>query len=252
MRILLDTHIFLWFISADARLSESMRMGIQEPENQVFLSSVSVWEVIVKHQLGKLPCLHLRRPTSRTAGEAPDREPSPRRGECGAARPPSRHPSRSFRSDAGLPGHAAQSCPPPPRTAASAATPSLSMAPPGACRAEVPVWKLIPVRDAALEELVARDAPALAGPPPLALARGLAPDEMPATRGPPAPRRIKLATVPDPDDLPTLPPSLGAFAGRLGGLLRGSGPPSSSLAPPSPRWCSTSISRPRAASPSGR
>jgi PIN domain nuclease of toxin-antitoxin system len=55
MKVLLDTHIFLWFISADARLPISMREGIQDPGNQVYLSSVSVWEVIVKNQLGKLP-----------------------------------------------------------------------------------------------------------------------------------------------------------------------------------------------------
>ena len=55
MKILLDTHIFLWFVSADARLSETMREGIRDPANQAYLSAVSVWEVIVKHQLGKLP-----------------------------------------------------------------------------------------------------------------------------------------------------------------------------------------------------
>lgn len=55
MRILLDTHIFLWFISGDARLSTDIRDAIRNPENEVFLSAVSIWEAIVKHQLGKLP-----------------------------------------------------------------------------------------------------------------------------------------------------------------------------------------------------
>jgi PIN domain nuclease of toxin-antitoxin system len=55
MKVLLDTHVLLWFISADARLPQPMREGIQDPGNQVYLSAVSVWEVIVKHQLGKLP-----------------------------------------------------------------------------------------------------------------------------------------------------------------------------------------------------
>jgi PIN domain nuclease of toxin-antitoxin system len=54
MKVLLDTHVFLWFISADARLSERMRDGIRDPANEVYLSAVSVWEAIVKHQLGKL------------------------------------------------------------------------------------------------------------------------------------------------------------------------------------------------------
>ncbi len=55
MRILLDTHIFLWFISGDTRLSTDVRDAIRDPDNEVYLSSVSVWEAIVKYQLGKLP-----------------------------------------------------------------------------------------------------------------------------------------------------------------------------------------------------
>lgn len=55
MKILLDTHIFLWFISGDTRLSESLKEIICEPDNEVYLSVVSVWEAIIKHQLGKLP-----------------------------------------------------------------------------------------------------------------------------------------------------------------------------------------------------
>lgn len=55
MRILLDTHIFLWFISGDIRLSADIRDAIRDPDNEVYLSSVSVWEAIVKHQLDKLP-----------------------------------------------------------------------------------------------------------------------------------------------------------------------------------------------------
>ncbi len=55
MRILLDTHIFLWFISGDPRLSISTRELIQDSDNEVYLSVVSVWESIIKYQLGKLP-----------------------------------------------------------------------------------------------------------------------------------------------------------------------------------------------------
>jgi PIN domain nuclease of toxin-antitoxin system len=55
MRILLDTHIFLWFISGDAQLSTNVRDAIRDPDNEVYLSAVSVWEAIVKYQLGKLP-----------------------------------------------------------------------------------------------------------------------------------------------------------------------------------------------------
>ena len=55
MKILLDTHIFLWFISGDNRLSTDVRDAIRDSGNQVYLSVVSIWESIVKYQLGKLP-----------------------------------------------------------------------------------------------------------------------------------------------------------------------------------------------------
>lgn len=55
MKLLLDTHIFLWFISGDERLPVMMRDSIRNPENDVYVSVVSLWEAIVKHQLGKLP-----------------------------------------------------------------------------------------------------------------------------------------------------------------------------------------------------
>ena len=55
MKILLDTHIFLWFISGDSRLSAEVRDVIRDSDNEIYLSVVSVWECIVKYQLGKLP-----------------------------------------------------------------------------------------------------------------------------------------------------------------------------------------------------
>lgn len=55
MKILLDTHIFLWFISGDSRLSTDVRDIIRDLDNEIYLSVVSVWESIVKYQLGKLP-----------------------------------------------------------------------------------------------------------------------------------------------------------------------------------------------------
>ena len=55
MRILLDTHIFLWFISGDPQLSINTRDIIRDSDNEVYLSVVSVWESIIKYQLGKLP-----------------------------------------------------------------------------------------------------------------------------------------------------------------------------------------------------
>lgn len=55
MKLLLDIHIFLWFISGDNRLPSSMRQVIEDEANEVYLSPVSVWEAIVKHNIGKLP-----------------------------------------------------------------------------------------------------------------------------------------------------------------------------------------------------
>lgn len=55
MNLLLDTHIFLWFISADSRLPVLFQTAVREPKNTVFLSVASLWEIIIKYNLGKLP-----------------------------------------------------------------------------------------------------------------------------------------------------------------------------------------------------
>lgn len=55
MRILLDTHVFLWYIAGDSRLPAAFGDAIREPSHEVYLSVASVWEAIIKHGLGKLP-----------------------------------------------------------------------------------------------------------------------------------------------------------------------------------------------------
>ncbi|MHC1725632.1 MAG: type II toxin-antitoxin system VapC family toxin [Syntrophobacteraceae bacterium] len=55
MNILLDTCTFLWVISDSMELSERAREVFRYDSGVVFLSSVSVWEIIVKHALGRLP-----------------------------------------------------------------------------------------------------------------------------------------------------------------------------------------------------
>jgi PIN domain nuclease of toxin-antitoxin system len=55
MRLLLDTHVFLWYITADPKLPDAFRAAIQDPTNEVYLSVVSVWEAVIKYQLGRLP-----------------------------------------------------------------------------------------------------------------------------------------------------------------------------------------------------
>ncbi|MEO7658112.1 MAG: type II toxin-antitoxin system VapC family toxin, partial [Pyrinomonadaceae bacterium] len=55
MDILLDTHVFLWMINLDDRIPDSFVEVIREPENSVFLSTASLWEIIIKYRLGRLP-----------------------------------------------------------------------------------------------------------------------------------------------------------------------------------------------------
>ncbi len=54
MKILLDTHIFLWLITNSPRLSEHIRHEITQGKHEVFLSVASTWECTIKYQLGKL------------------------------------------------------------------------------------------------------------------------------------------------------------------------------------------------------
>lgn len=54
MRLLLDTHIFLWWCADDPRLSEVERQTIRNGGNDVFLSAASVWEMAIKQMLGRL------------------------------------------------------------------------------------------------------------------------------------------------------------------------------------------------------
>ena len=55
MRILLDTCTFLWIAVDAPELSARARDLFREPENDVYLSAVSTWEIAVKHALGRLP-----------------------------------------------------------------------------------------------------------------------------------------------------------------------------------------------------
>lgn len=55
MRFLLDTCTFLWLVAGDGALSESAKSSVVNPDNDVYLSAVSAWEIAVKHGLGRLP-----------------------------------------------------------------------------------------------------------------------------------------------------------------------------------------------------
>ncbi len=54
MRILLDTHLLLWWLEANPSLSARAREMIADTENTVFVSAVSFWEIWLKQSLGKL------------------------------------------------------------------------------------------------------------------------------------------------------------------------------------------------------
>lgn len=54
MKLLLDTCVFLWLIWDEPELTPAMRTLLVDPEHEVFLSAVSVWEATHKHALGKL------------------------------------------------------------------------------------------------------------------------------------------------------------------------------------------------------
>ena len=54
MRLLLDTHALLWWLSDDAQLGPAARDLIADPAHDVFVSVVSLWEIQVKARVGKL------------------------------------------------------------------------------------------------------------------------------------------------------------------------------------------------------
>lgn len=53
-RILLDTHVWLWFNGAPENLNEAARRALVDPESELFLSAASTWEIAIKHAAGRL------------------------------------------------------------------------------------------------------------------------------------------------------------------------------------------------------
>ena len=53
MRLLLDTQIALWALTGSARLGPMARGLIEDPANTIYVSSASVWEIAIKHALGR-------------------------------------------------------------------------------------------------------------------------------------------------------------------------------------------------------
>jgi PIN domain nuclease of toxin-antitoxin system len=54
VRILLDTHIWLWYLLGDKRLNKKQKVGLDNPDNELFLSPVSIWEAHLLIERGRL------------------------------------------------------------------------------------------------------------------------------------------------------------------------------------------------------
>ena len=54
MKLLLDTHALVWWLSDDRRLGQGSRTLIADPGNDILVSVVSLWEIVVKLRVGKL------------------------------------------------------------------------------------------------------------------------------------------------------------------------------------------------------
>lgn len=55
MKLLLDTHVWLWMQAAPSQLSSTTADMIADPDNTVLLSAASAWEIAIKYALGRLP-----------------------------------------------------------------------------------------------------------------------------------------------------------------------------------------------------
>ena len=55
MRLLLDTHVFLWWLDGDRRLSAKVRRLVADEANEIVVSAVSAFEITTKTRIGKLP-----------------------------------------------------------------------------------------------------------------------------------------------------------------------------------------------------
>ena len=55
MRLLLDSHAFVWWLAGSDRLSATARQAIADTDNAVLVSAASAWELATRHRIGKLP-----------------------------------------------------------------------------------------------------------------------------------------------------------------------------------------------------
>ena len=55
MRILLDTHVWLWMVATPERMNASIRSRLADRANELYLSAASAWEIAIKYRIGRLP-----------------------------------------------------------------------------------------------------------------------------------------------------------------------------------------------------
>jgi len=53
--MLLDAHIFLWWLFGDKNLPDGIRRYVEDRDHEIYVSAASVWEIATKYRLGKLP-----------------------------------------------------------------------------------------------------------------------------------------------------------------------------------------------------
>jgi PIN domain nuclease of toxin-antitoxin system len=55
MRLLLDSHVLVWWLAGDEAVSMAARTAIGDPANEVFVSAASSWQIATRHRLGQMP-----------------------------------------------------------------------------------------------------------------------------------------------------------------------------------------------------
>ena len=54
MKLLLDTHIWVWSVADVSRLADRVRRALEDPENELWICSISIWEVLILSERGRL------------------------------------------------------------------------------------------------------------------------------------------------------------------------------------------------------
>ena len=70
MKLLLDTCTFLWWSAGAHRVPQAVRSAVSDPAHEVYVSTASIWEITLKHRVGRLP---LRQPPERFLPEQRER-----------------------------------------------------------------------------------------------------------------------------------------------------------------------------------